>query len=337
MGDDCNFQLSFLIQTTAEGVLMTHADGLLARMSPAAAAMLGLTPDAALGQPPELLFARLPGLVRLFAASGEQQAEIELPRKRLATGVGVDCPRGGRIVLLRDVTEQFALDSRRETLVRHVAHDLRNPLNALSGYADLVSKLGTLNDQQAKMISRVRQTTGKLYDLAETLVDLAWVEAGMPLMQQPFAIARLIRAAIADLEETAAARHITIVVSLQDPMPTVIGDPHRVRQAIHYLLQNSVRYSYPDSNVAIHAWQEAARVFCSVGDQGIGISAADLEKIWDRMWRSNDERVRATPGGGIGLTFARAIIERHGGRIWVESELNVGTTVTFVLPLAEGW
>ncbi len=159
----------------------------------------------------------------------------------------------------------------------------------------------------------------------------------MALEHQPFGLTGLIREAIEKLEPEARARDITMVLSIQDPVPLVIGDPRRIRQAIIYLLENSVRYSRPASNVAIHAWQDGAQVYCSVGDQGIGIDADDLENVWDRMWRSNDERVRAVPGGGIGLTFARAIIQRHGGRIWAESELDEGTTVTFVLPLAEGW
>ena len=207
----------------------------------------------------------------------------------------------------------------------------------MDAYADLVAKFGALTSEQTKMLQRVRQTAQKVYELAETLVDLAWVEAGMALEHRPFDLAKLIHEAIEDLKPEARTRDITLVFSLQDPVPVVMGDPRRIKQAVVYLLENGMRYSYPDSNVAIHAWQEGVRVFCSVGDQGIGISADDQENIWDRLWRSSDERVRAVPGGGIGLTFARAIIRRHGGQIWVESELDEGTTVTFVLPLAEGW
>lgn len=337
MSEERAFQLDFLFQTAAEGILITQADGYLARLNPAAAAMLELTPDRALGEPTTVLFKHRADLIRLCNAAGEQHAEITLPHKRLATGVAVDRPGGGRIVILHDITERASLDSRREALIRQIAHDFRNPLNAVDAYADLVSKFGGLTSEQIKMLGRVRQTTRKLYELSETLVDLAWVEAGMALDHRPFELAHLIREAIERLEPEARTRDITMVLSIQDPVPTVIGDPSRIKQAIVHLLENGVRYSYPDSSVAIHAWQEGARVFCSVGDQGIGISADDLENIWDRMWRSNDERVRAVPGGGIGLTFAQAIIRRHGGRIWVESKLDEGTTITFVLPLAEGW
>lgn len=330
-------QLDFLFQTAAEGILLTDADGYLTRFNPAAAAMLWIVPSDALGQHTAVLFKQRPDLIRLFNQSGEQQAEINLPHKRIATGVGADRPHGGRIVLLHDVTERAALDSRREALIRSLAHDLRNPLNALIGYADLVSKFGELNAEQSKFLGRIDQTVKKLYDLSESLVDLAWIEAGMALEHKPVALARLIHEAVETLEDEARQRGITIVLSTQDPIPTVIGDPRRIRQAISYLLENAVRYSLPDSNVAIHAWQDGPVVYCSVGDQGIGISETDQEHMWDRMWRSADERVRQIHGGGIGLTFARAIVHRHGGQIWADSELGFGTTVTFMLPLAEGW
>jgi signal transduction histidine kinase len=88
--------------------------------------------------------------------------------------------------------------------------------------------------------------------------------------------------------------------------------------------------------VVVHAWHQDTDVYYTVADQGIGISEDDLEKIWDRLWRSADERVREIPGGGIGLAFARSIIKRHGGSISVESDLNEGSTFTFSLPLTQG-
>ncbi|NDJ79321.1 MAG: PAS domain-containing protein [Chloroflexi bacterium] len=267
MTDDLEFQLNFLFQTAAEGILLTDADGYLLRLNPAAAAMLELSPDEVLGQHTAQLFKYRPALVRLLNQAGDRQAEVTLPHKRLATGSATDRPGGGRIVLLHDVTERHDIDSRRENLLRQVAHDFRNPLNALSGYADLVGKFGDLAPEQEKYLGRVRQTAGKLYDLAETLVDLAWVEAGMSLEHKPVELAHLIREAANLLTPEAHERDVTIVISIQDPVPSVMGDPRRLREAIKGLLDNGVRYSSPGSNVAIHAWQDGTKVYCSVGDQ----------------------------------------------------------------------
>ena len=217
MADKYEFQLNFLFQTAAEGILITQADGYLTRLNPAAAAMFELTPGKALGEHTAILFKLYPDLIRLCNAPGELQIDVTLPHKRLATGVGVDQPGGGRIVLLHDITERAALDSRREALIRQIAHDFRNPLNAVDGFADLVGKFGPLTAEQTKMLQRVRQTAQKVYGLAETLVDLAWVEAGMALEHRPFGLASLIHDAIEELKPEARTRDITLVFSLQDP------------------------------------------------------------------------------------------------------------------------
>lgn len=333
---DRDFQLNFLFQTAAEGILLTEVDGTLVRLNPAAAAMLGLGPDAR-GRDVAEVFKRRPDLVRLLTGPGDQQMNVMLPHRRVATAIATDRPTGGRLVLLHDVTERAAVESRREALIRTIAHDLRNPLNAVSGYADLVASSGELTPDQEKFLDRIRQTAQKLYDLAHTLVDLAWIEAGMALEHRPVELTEVIYDVVNEMAFTAHERGITLVTSIQDPIPTVMGDPTRLKQAVQALVQNAVRYSHTVSNVAIHAWQDGPRVFCTVGDEGIGISSLDQIHVWDRLWRSADERVRNAPGGGIGLTLARAVIQRHGGHIWINSEPDIGTIVSFVLPLAEGW
>lgn len=334
---EIDFQLNFLFQTAAEGILLTDSAGLLVRLNPAAASMLRLAPGTSPGRPVSVLFKQHPALVRLFTQTGEHQGQIPLPHKRTAFGVGMDRPDGGRVVLLHDITEQADIESRREALIRAVSHDLRGPLNALEGYADLVGKFGDLAEDQARFLGRIRQTVQKLYDLSASLVDLAWIEAGMALTHQPIELAHVIRDVAEGLTDEARQRSVIIVISIQDPIPPVMGDPLRIKQMIHCLLENAVRYSLPMSNVAIHAWQDGHSVHCTVADQGIGISPADQDYIWDRLWRSSDERVRVIHGGGIGLTFVKTIVERHGGQVSVQSKLNEGATFTFVLPLAEGW
>jgi signal transduction histidine kinase len=111
-----------------------------------------------------------------------------------------------------------------------------------------------------------------------------------------------------------------------------MGDPDRIQIAVHNLLHNAISYSQPEQTVAIHAWSDTHEAYCSVADQGIGISDDELELIFDRLYRSRDERVQAIPGGGLGLTIARTIIKRHGGDIWASSNLGEGSTFTFVLP-----
>ncbi len=322
----------FIFRSTADGILLATRQGVLEQVNPAAAAMLAISPEEVIGKTPEQCFSKNPTLINLFQRPGDQTLDIRLPRRRLAAGMATTLEDGARLVLLQDVTEKRELESRRESLISTMTHDLRNPLSALSGFAELVSKFGDLNPQQEKFLTRIRQTATKLYDVVGTLVDLAWIEAGMPMAHVPIHMELLINAAVNQLTSLAKERKIVIAVSVQKPMPIVMGDPMRIQLAIYHLLHNAVLYSEPERSVAIHAWGDDQEAYCSVADRGIGIADDEQEQIFDRMFRSRDERVRNLPGGGLGLTIVRTIVQRHGGDIWVASNLGQGSTFTLVLP-----
>jgi signal transduction histidine kinase len=321
-----------LFERSADGVLIANTQGVIARINPAAVAMLGISAAKARGQKPSVLFRYNANLINAFEREGEQVLEVHLPRRRTALAITTELADGGRIVLLQDVTEQRRIDANREELVNRMAHDLRNPLMAMGGYAELIESIGDLSAQQQHFVTRLRQTTTKLYDVAAELVDLVWIEAGLPIQHRPVRLQEPIMRAIAALTPLAEERKIGIAFSVQDPLPKVMGDPERLYMVVNQLLENALIYSEAESSVAIHAWSDGADVYCSVADKGIGISDHEIHLIFDRLFRSSDARVQETPGGGLGLTLAKKIVYRHGGDIWVASNLGDGSTFTFVLP-----
>lgn len=325
----------FVFRSTSDGFLSTDSAGLIRQINPAGAAMLGVIPEDIIGKPVTQAFRTNAALVNLMARGGDQTLDIHLPRRRLAVGIATTLETGKRVALLHDITERRELDNRREALIKAISHDLRNPISAISGFADLVAKFGDLNSQQAKFITRIRQTSSKIYDVIGSLVDLAWIEAGMPLEHRPLQMAEVVNRAVNSLTSLARERKIVIAVSLQNPLPTVMGDPVRLEQVVYSLLHNAITYSSAEQTVVIHAWGDTHEVYCSVADRGIGISDDELELVFDRLYRGNDERVRDMAGGGLGLTIARTIIIRHGGDIWASSNLGLGSTFTFVLPTVE--
>ncbi len=323
----------FIFRTTSDGVLIADSNGIIQRVNPAAAAMLGITVEETVGRAALSAFHQNPAMMNLFTRSGEQTLNVRLPKRRLAIGVANTDESGTRIILLQDVTEKQEIESRREALVAAMAHDLRNPISAIGGFAELVEKFGPLNEQQQKFTLRIKQTTAKLYDVAGSLVDLAWIEAGMPLAHRPIDMRALIDKVVNDLSDLAQEKQVTIATSLQNPLPVVMGDQARLEMAIHNLLHNAILYSRPETPIAVHAWGDSNELYFSVADRGIGITDEEIELIFDRLYRSKDERIRELPGGGLGLTIAKTIIKRHGGDIWASSNLNVGSTFTFVLPV----
>lgn len=327
--------LDFIYSHVSDGILIANADEVIEQVNPSATAMLDTTADQLVGGAVKSTFAKNSELFSLFSASDNLTLDVALPRRRLASGTGTTLADGRRLILLHDVTEQRDLDARREAFITTMAHDLRNPIAALIGYAELIPVVGALSEEQLLYLSRVRDNARRLHDLAAELVDLAWVEAGMPLRRSPVALQRVIESVTAELKPMAKAKGTAFVVSVPHPLPTVMGDEDRIRMLVFELVHNGIHYSGAGQPVAIHAWRDGDAVVCSVTDRGIGIAEHEVELVFDRLYRARDARVQALPGGGIGLTMARCIIHRHGGSISATSELDRGSTFTFRLPASQ--
>lgn len=325
----------FIFRSTADGILVMDNTNIIRHMNPAAAAMLSVSIEDIIGKNPKVVFGKNQSLLNLFLRTGEQNLDVRLPRQRLAQGIASTTEDGTRIIVLQDVTEKRDIENRREMLSKAIAHDLRNPISALGGFADLVGRFGELNENQAKYMLRIKQTGAKLHELVKSLVDLAWIEAGMPLEHVPIRFDEIIQKAVKELSDLAQKQSVGIAISLQTPLPIVMGDPVRLQMVIMNLLHNAIIYSEAEGNIAIHAWGDENEIYCSVADRGIGVIDSELKLIFDRMYRSNDERVRDIVGGGLGLTVAKTIVTRHGGDIWASSNLNQGSTFTFVLPVVD--
>ncbi|MEP7293857.1 MAG: HAMP domain-containing sensor histidine kinase [Chloroflexota bacterium] len=228
------------------------------------------------------------------------------------------------------MTEASDVIARREKFVRTAAHDLRNPIAALIGYAALIE--GELDEENRHFLNRLQETAEKLHYAAASLIELAWLESEMPLEPERVELGGCIAQTIEVLTPLAQEKSITVSASVEDTLPQVTGDEERLRAAIHHVLHNAIVYSEAGKTVAVRAWSEVGKVCCSVTDEGYGIAEQEQERVFDRSFRSADPRVRAVPGGGLGLTVARRILQRHGGDIRTESRLDEGSSFTLRLP-----
>src|SRR5579859_2063281 len=221
-------QYNVLFRNTADGVLTLDPTGLLTRINPAAVAMLRCVPNECLGKRPAVIFRDMPILVDLLASQEQSVRKVVLPSKRIALGIAEPSKDGGRLLLLHDITEREELDSRREQLILAIGHDLRNPVSAIYGFAELIEMYGPLTPDQKRFVTRIVQTSQKMQSLVYTLVDLAWVESGMPMENTPVDLDVVIRQAVADLDGEAQEKRIPIAISTQQPMPVVMGDAARL-------------------------------------------------------------------------------------------------------------
>lgn len=324
----------FVFYHASDGIIVADADLVIEAVNPAGVSMLGDTLENMIGKPIRHVFSTNPALLNLFTRAGGLSLDVRLARRRLAIGTGRNVG-GKRIIILQDVTEKRDLQTRREALIRSISHDLNNPMAAITGYLDLVQRSGDLQPLQARFLNKASDTAGKLLEVLNQLVDLAWIEAGMPLEHKLVDLTEIIHQAIGRVKAIAQEQKMVIVTSLQTPMPSVMGDPERLEEVVYQLLHNAVIYSEPEQMIVIHSWSDQGDVYCSVADRGIGITDEEIDMVFNRLYRSKNEHVSSTVGGGLGLTFAKTVIQRHGGDIWASSNFSEGSTFTFILPIAK--
>jgi len=222
----------------------------------------------------------------------------------------------------------------RRNLVADVAHELRTPLSNIWGYLEAIRD--RVMKPNAATIRSLNEETALLSRLVDELQDLSLAEAGeLKLVYQVEDIAKLVKRAVTSWQPQVAAKEISLSIDLPDNLPLVNIDGQRVKQVLHNLLENAVAHTGEGGTITVAAAKQGNWVGISVSDTGRGIPAEDLPNIFERFYRVDRSRARATGGSGLGLTIARRLVEAHGGKIAVQSELGKGSRFSFTLPIAE--
>ena len=225
---------------------------------------------------------------------------------------------------------------RQEELGQFVVHDLRSPL------AVVVTGLQTMQDiageamdtTQKELIEMCLTSCDRMLTLINSLLDLARLEsAQLPLQLEEVAVQELVEASVRQVSAWAERNRVTMVRHLDSDSEHVYADAIVTARVLINLLSNAVRFSQANSTVSVHvAPYRAEAVAFSITDQGRGMAKEWQAKVFDKYAQAEVGKARGTVGSGLGLTFCRLAVEAQGGHIWLESELNVGTTVTFTLP-----
>jgi signal transduction histidine kinase len=217
-------------------------------------------------------------------------------------------------------------DRQRRELMADIAHELRTPLSVIQGRLEGI--LDGIYARDDARLGEVLEETRMMARLVEDLRTLANAESGtFSLRKEPTDVAMLIRDTVASLAAAAAAQSVTIRSEVAADLPIVPLDPLRIREVLVNLLSNAVHHSPAGSTVAIAASASARQLTVTVTDNGPGIGAEDLPKVFDRFYKG-----AASRGSGLGLTIARNLVTAHGGEIRADSRPGEGTTITVTLP-----
>lgn len=219
----------------------------------------------------------------------------------------------------------------RRQMIADIAHELRTPLTVIQG--DLQAILDGVYEPSPEVIASIHEESVLLARLVSDLRELSLAEAGeLRLAKQLVDLREVIRQTVTVVEPRLESRRITLTVTTPEEPVLVEIDPQRIQQVLLNLLSNAERYTPEGGQVSISVHSQKSEIRVSVVDTGPGIKPEDLPYIFERFWRADRSRSRATGGSGLGLAIAKYFIEAHGGRIWAESTQGQGATFTFSLP-----
>ncbi len=224
-------------------------------------------------------------------------------------------------------------DAQRQNMMADIAHELRTPLTVIQG--NLEALMDGVYDLTPENIAAVHRHTVVLSRLVADLRDLALAEAGqLRLERKPISLAQVIAQVSEGLEAQAREKGVTLKIEASDALPPVEADEQRIAQVLFNLMSNALRHTSSGGTITTSAELRDGRVLASVRDTGMGIPPEDLPHVFERFYRADRSRARATGGSGLGLTIAKQIVEAHGGQIWAQSWLGAGSTFAFSLPLS---
>jgi signal transduction histidine kinase len=237
--------------------------------------------------------------------------------------------------LLAEQNERLReLDRLKDEFVSLVSHELRTPLTSIRGYLELMLADGGLNDDQQRYLGIVDRNSERLLDLVSDLLFLAQIEAGkLAIESGTVDLKKVVDECIETSAPVADARGIQLE-SRTVRLPKIKGDHARLHQVLDNLLSNALKFTPTGGSVEVRLSPGEGVAVLEVQDTGCGIPQEEQDQLFERFFRSSIAAENAIPGTGLGLTITKAIVERHGGRISIESADGSGTTVRIELPLA---
>jgi signal transduction histidine kinase len=222
----------------------------------------------------------------------------------------------------------------RRNMIADAAHELRTPLSNIRGYLEAIRD--GLMQPDASTLSSIYEEALLLSKLVEDLQELSLADAGqLQMVCQPEDIVVSIKSAVSATQPQADAKGVSLTVDLPEVLPHCNLDYHRIGQVLRNLLDNALAHTPEGGRITISARESGNQVEVAVSDTGEGIPQEDLPNIFERFYRVDKSRARATGGSGLGLTIAKRLVEAHGGRIEVQSELGKGSRFSFTVPIAD--
>ena len=354
-------RLAMIVQNSVNGMMILTTNKRVEVINQPLSMMTGIAPNEAIGQPCDKV---LP-LLNLHGedVGGADYDVRSLPEDGAQCEGDIVLPDGGNISVsvtftpvkdeqkrlvniianVLDITRFREEEEMKSTFTSIISHELKTPVALIKGYAQTLARPDAVWDAETarQSLEVIEEEADRLEALINNLLDVGRIQSGSLRLESSDVHVRRLLERVAQDYRTQTDTH-TIALDLPPDLPIIYGDEERLRQVFTNLLSNAIKYSPEGGGIRIGGWQEkrqeqnrVGRLVLYVADEGIGIPAKDLPRIFDRYYRVDSGLRRRTAGVGLGLFLINAIVEAHQGEIWVHSELNKGTTVFVAFPVAE--
>ena len=342
-----------VLASMGEGLLVVDHEGVVRQINQAACKILDTQGDEVLGTRLEDsgLGSKISSIAQLvhrnLESGGESEdllTRVEIQEKVIELSMapirdkGLESTEGGIVINLRDVTKQAEIDRMKSELISIVSHELRSPLANITGYIDLVAADAAdhLGEESAGFLQVAQRNAAKLSGLVDDMLDLSRLDAGKVEMNiGDVEMDYLINFVYISFRNEAEMKNIQFERVITNS-PHVAGDVDRIQQVLVNLVSNAIRYTPEGGRVEIDCASGGDEVVTKVTDTGIGIHPEDQARLFQRFFRVRSIETKKIAGTGLGLSIAKSIVDAHGGRLLVTSEVGKGSTFTVVLPTWQG-
>jgi signal transduction histidine kinase/DNA-binding response OmpR family regulator len=325
-----------ILQSIADGVIVVDRAGLILMANPAAQEILGMRREDLEGRNTR----DLPGLFMGGGILAQDTQRFELVDRFVnvhSAQVVMDTGEVlGRVYVLRDITKEVEADRSKSEFISTVSHELRTPLTSIKGYVDLIllGSVGEVTPMQRSFLDVVRANSNRLVDLINDILDISRVETGRIVLNlEPIAIGELVEEVTESARAEIERKSLSLDVQLPPDLPLVQADRKRIVQVLNNMVSNAYKYTREGGHISVVAGCSDGYLRVSVTDSGVGISPDDMKKLFTRFFRADNPLRDEVGGTGLGLAISKSFIELHGGAMGVESEVDVGSTFFFTLPL----